>query len=50
VDFRDSKGILGIVGENRSGKSALIDILLFMLFDKSPRASKASALLNKNKT
>ena len=36
----------GIVSHN----SALIDILLFMLFDKSPRASKASALLNKNKT
>jgi len=35
----------GIVSHN----SALIDILLFMLFDKSPRASKASALLNKNK-
>jgi len=30
VDFRDSKGILGIVGENRSGKcvdpSTTIDI------------------------
>lgn len=49
VDFSESRGILGIVGQNRSGKSALIDILLFMLFDKSPRASKASALLNKNK-
>ncbi len=35
----------GIVSHN----SALIDILLFMLYDRSPRASKTSALLNKNK-
>ncbi len=49
VQFYKHKGIVGIIGENRVGKSALIDIILFLLFDRTPRTTKSISLLNTKK-
>ena len=34
INFKDYKGILGIIAPNHMGKSAIIDIILFTLYDK----------------
>lgn len=41
VNFENGKlnGIIGIIGENTVGKSALVDIILFALFDKPSRGT-----------
>lgn len=49
IDFTDFKGIYGIFAKNYSGKSALFDILTFVIFDKSTRATKAGHVLNNTK-
>lgn len=49
VQFSNHKGIVGIIGENRVGKSALIDVILFLLFDRTPRTTKSISLLNTKK-
>jgi len=49
IDFSDFKGIYGLFAKNYSGKSALFDILAFVIFDKSTRATKASHVLNNAK-
>lgn len=50
IDFTAHKGIIGITGENRAGKSSLIDIILFMLYDKTSRTGKALSILNHQKS
>lgn len=41
INFENfSKSIMGVIAPNRSGKSAIIDILLFALFDKCLRGDK----------
>ena len=37
ITFDKSKGIVGIVAPNHSGKSSILDIILFTLFDKTSR-------------
>ena len=37
IDFRNMNGIVGIFGENHSGKSSILDIILFCLFEKTSR-------------
>ena len=49
IEFFDFKDVIGIFGKNHSGKSALLDILLFTLFDKSHRANKGADILNNKK-
>lgn len=49
IDFTDFEGIYGISGKNYGGKSSLLDILCFCLYDKSTRATKAVNILNINK-
>lgn len=49
IDFSDFKGVYGIFAKNYSGKSALFDILTFVIFDKSTRATKAGHVLNNTK-
>lgn len=49
IDFTDFKGLYGLFAKNYSGKSALFDILTFVIFDKSTRATKASHVLNNTK-
>ena len=52
IDFRNynSNHIIGIVAPNHYGKSAILDIILFCLFDKFTRSSAVRDILNKNKT
>jgi len=49
VDFTNMNGLHGLFAPNTSGKSALMDVLLFALFDKSSRAFKPSDMLNVKK-
>ena len=49
IDFTDFKGVYGLFAKNYSGKSALFDILTFVIFDKSTRATKAGHVLNNAK-
>ena len=49
IDFRkyNSNQIIGIMAPNRYGKSAILDIILFCLFDKMSRGERRD-ILNKN--
>jgi exonuclease SbcC len=49
VDFRayDANHIIGIMAPNRYGKSAVLDVILFCLFDKFTRGDRKD-ILNKN--
>lgn len=49
IDFKkyDSNRIIGIVAPNHYGKSAILDIILFCLFDKFSRGDRRD-ILNKN--
>lgn len=49
ISFENFSGIYGIFSANASGKSSILDILSFAIYDKSTRASKASHILNNNK-
>ena len=41
--------IIGIIGPNHSGKSSILDIILYCLFGKFSRSSENKDILNKNK-
>lgn len=49
IDFRryDPNNIIGIVAPNHYGKSAILDVMLFCLFDKCSRGERRD-ILNKN--
>lgn len=49
IDFKKCKNIIGLFGNNASGKSSSIDSLLFSLFDKTHKCFKASQIMNMNK-
>jgi len=49
INFESLNGVCGLYGKNRTGKSSIIDILLFALYDKSSRAFKAIDILNLDK-
>lgn len=42
------RGIVGLFAPNRSGKSNLLDSILFVIYDKCTRTSLASYIMNKN--
>jgi len=47
IDFTKKSGIIGLISPNYSGKSSVIDIIIFALFNKIMRGSeKQSDLLN----
>lgn len=46
INFRNLSGIVGIFAPNASGKSSILEILTFALFDKSSKTSKADEILN----
>ncbi len=50
INFESMNGIYGIFGKNKSGKSSILDTLLFILFDKTSRSYKGSHVLNVKKT
>lgn len=48
IDFTKLNGIQGVFGPNATGKSSLLEILLFGLFDKSSKTYKTDEILNVN--
>ena len=46
IDFTKLNGIVGVVAPNHSGKSALIDIIAYTIFDTCSRTFKAVEVLN----
>ena len=49
IDFTDMKGIYGLFAPNASGKSSVMDALMFCLYDKTPRAFKGDHIINNRK-
>lgn len=49
INFKEYKGILGIIAPNHMGKSAIIDIILFTLYDKFPRKGNVKDIVNNRK-
>lgn len=49
LDFNNLDGIIGLFAPNNSGKSSIVDIIMFTLFDKCSRGLRTD-VLNLNKT
>lgn len=49
IDFSQWKDIIAITGKNAKGKSSILDILLFNLFKKSPKAKTLDKFINNQK-
>jgi DNA repair exonuclease SbcCD ATPase subunit len=49
IDFTDMKGIYGVFAANASGKSSIMDALMFCLYDKTPRAFRGDHIINNRK-
>ena len=49
IDFSNMNGIYGLFAPNASGKSSLLDAIMFCLFDKCSRTFKAAQVLNNKK-
>jgi DNA repair exonuclease SbcCD ATPase subunit/DNA repair exonuclease SbcCD nuclease subunit len=49
INFSDMKGLYGIFAANASGKSSIMDAIMFCLYDKTPRAFKGDHILNNRK-
>lgn len=50
LDFAHLNGIQGIFAQNATGKSSLLDIFTYCIYDKCSRAWKAKDVLNNQKT
>jgi DNA repair exonuclease SbcCD ATPase subunit/DNA repair exonuclease SbcCD nuclease subunit len=50
IDFTAYKGILGIIAPNHYGKSSILDIILFLLYDKFPRKGSVKDIVNNRKS
>jgi DNA repair exonuclease SbcCD ATPase subunit len=49
INFDDMQGLYGIFAQNASGKSSILDSLMFCLYDKTPRAFKGDHIMNNRK-
>ncbi len=49
IDFSQMAGTYGIFASNASGKSSILDALMFCIFDKCSRTYKASQVMNNKK-
>jgi DNA repair exonuclease SbcCD ATPase subunit len=49
IDFTDMTGVYGLFAPNASGKSSIMDALMFCLYDKTPRAFKGDHIINNRK-
>lgn len=46
INFSKMKGIYGFIAPNHTGKSSIIDIILYLLYDNCSRCSTASVVAN----
>jgi DNA repair exonuclease SbcCD ATPase subunit len=49
IDFTDMNGVYGLFAPNASGKSSVLDAIMFCIFDKCSRTYKASQVMNNQK-
>ena len=49
IDFASMNGVVGIIGKNKIGKSSILDIISYAIFDTCGRTFKAIEVLNKRK-
>lgn len=49
IDFTDFKGIVGIIAPNHLGKSSILDIIVYTLFDDFTRKGSTKDIININK-
>lgn len=49
INFENMSNVVGLFGKNAVGKSSIIDVILFTLFDKTTRAYKGEDIINTNK-
>lgn len=49
INFSEMKGLYGVFAANASGKSSIMDALMFCLYDKTPRAFKGDHIINNRK-
>lgn len=50
IDFKQSRGLISILGDNKIGKSTIVDLLIFILFNRTYRGCMADAVNKKFKT
>ena len=48
VDFTKLEGIVGIFGKNFSGKSSIIDSMLYTIYNTTPKSSKIANIVNEH--
>lgn len=48
ISFSDKSGVIGILGKNAIGKSTIINIIIFALFDKISSEYNSVNIINKN--
>lgn len=48
IDFLSKEGVIGVLGNNAIGKSSLINIIIFALFDKISSEYNNTNIINKN--
>jgi DNA repair exonuclease SbcCD ATPase subunit/DNA repair exonuclease SbcCD nuclease subunit len=46
IDFTELSGLVGLFAPNASGKSTFLDAIVFCIFDKCSRTSKAAMVMN----
>lgn len=49
IDFTNLNGIVGIIAQNHIGKSSILDIILYTLYDKFSRKGTVKDILNNRK-
>lgn len=49
INFTDFRGIVGIIAPNHLGKSSIIDIIIYTLFDEFTRKGSTKDIININK-
>jgi DNA repair exonuclease SbcCD ATPase subunit len=49
IEFSKLRGIIGIIGPNHYGKSSILDIILFVLYDRCSRSTIRKDIMNTDK-
>ena len=49
IEFREFQGIVGIIAANHLGKSSILDIIVYTLFDEFTRKGSTKDIININR-